>query len=493
MANATDNLYVNIIANVKGALEPMKKLAQTIQTVMNLGGVVLIMKQIAQQIGNMEKAYAKLHPETQKAAGSLKDWNDTMARMSANGGDVVSKVLTPIRKALLDIIDPAHQAKLAIQGVTDKISGWTKYTSKETKALNEMNEAKAALAAAKEASKTIANQISEYNRMIAQLGKRPEFGALATGYMNKGYDSSYAQSKATQDIANYDQSLKFLRDTVKQLETDLAGANFALKEIPMWMKENAEKARDADIALTSLYGTMEYGFDVMQDYNAQLQASIDWMDGLRTGTKRAAEETRNLGRAMQEATGATGKGGKRTVSTRPIGRRDGGGGQETPEEIAALAEEWGRYAEVMQIIATSLGEAFATGNYADAIRQMTAALLNFIAKEAIAAALRIITEQGTAGIPMAIGLLALGGVSLIAGSAMGASGGGGGGGHSVELPRMASGGIVTKPTLAMIGEAGPEAVVPLGRGGGGTTIIVQGSIWQTEDLARAVADKMGRW
>lgn len=36
-----------------------------------------------------------------------------------------------------------------------------------------------------------------------------------------------------------------------------------------------------------------------------------------------------------------------------------------------------------------------------------------------------------------------------------------------DIPYLASGGIVTSPTLAMIGEAGPEAVIPLGRGGGG--------------------------
>jgi TP901 family phage tail tape measure protein len=35
-----------------------------------------------------------------------------------------------------------------------------------------------------------------------------------------------------------------------------------------------------------------------------------------------------------------------------------------------------------------------------------------------------------------------------------------------EIPKLAEGGIVNKPTLAMIGEAGPEAVVPLNRGGG---------------------------
>lgn len=41
----------------------------------------------------------------------------------------------------------------------------------------------------------------------------------------------------------------------------------------------------------------------------------------------------------------------------------------------------------------------------------------------------------------------------------------------VEVPALAAGGIVTKPTLALIGEAGPEAVVPLsGRNAGmGTT------------------------
>jgi phage-related protein len=35
------------------------------------------------------------------------------------------------------------------------------------------------------------------------------------------------------------------------------------------------------------------------------------------------------------------------------------------------------------------------------------------------------------------------------------------GGRSFEIPEMATGGIVTKPTIALIGEAGPEAVVPL--------------------------------
>jgi SLT domain-containing protein len=47
------------------------------------------------------------------------------------------------------------------------------------------------------------------------------------------------------------------------------------------------------------------------------------------------------------------------------------------------------------------------------------------------------------------------------------------------IPAMANGGIVTGPTLALIGEAGPEAVIPLdrmgGMGGNNVTINVQGA------------------
>jgi hypothetical protein len=56
----------------------------------------------------------------------------------------------------------------------------------------------------------------------------------------------------------------------------------------------------------------------------------------------------------------------------------------------------------------------------------------------------------------------------------------GGKGFSMpKIPMLADGGIVTGPTLALIGEAGPEAVVPLDRmgsmGGGDVNIYVQGA------------------
>jgi phage-related minor tail protein len=62
----------------------------------------------------------------------------------------------------------------------------------------------------------------------------------------------------------------------------------------------------------------------------------------------------------------------------------------------------------------------------------------------------------------------------------------------MNLPKMANGGIVTSPTLALIGEAGPEAVVPLGKGGGmgGITINISGGLGTSSDIAQAVYENL---
>ncbi len=59
-----------------------------------------------------------------------------------------------------------------------------------------------------------------------------------------------------------------------------------------------------------------------------------------------------------------------------------------------------------------------------------------------------------------------------------------------EIPRLAKGGIVTRPTMALLGESGPEAVVPLGRRGSATAttvnVYVAGSVLSERDIVEAV-------
>ena len=58
--------------------------------------------------------------------------------------------------------------------------------------------------------------------------------------------------------------------------------------------------------------------------------------------------------------------------------------------------------------------------------------------------------------------------------------------HIPSIPKLATGGIVTRPTLALVGEAGPEAVIPLNRAGGmgmggNITINVQAGLVSSPD------------
>ena len=70
-----------------------------------------------------------------------------------------------------------------------------------------------------------------------------------------------------------------------------------------------------------------------------------------------------------------------------------------------------------------------------------------------------------------------------------------GAGWFTDIP-LAEGGIVTRPTRALIGEAGPEAVIPLGRGGragGDLHVHFYGGVWNEEELKRKLRDAFSQW
>ena len=65
-------------------------------------------------------------------------------------------------------------------------------------------------------------------------------------------------------------------------------------------------------------------------------------------------------------------------------------------------------------------------------------------------------------------------------------------GSKIVIPKLAEGGIVNSPTLALIGEAGPEAVVPLDRmnTGGGVTVNVTGGLSTSAEIGQAVVNAL---
>ena len=123
----------------------------------------------------------------------------------------------------------------------------------------------------------------------------------------------------------------------------------------------------------------------------------------------------------------------------------------------ALASASGEMVKVFQDSTATIGDAFkALGQ--SILRSLIKAFGRALVQEgaaymarAIAALLGIVTAAA------APGLFAAAAAMAAAGGAMVALG---------DTIKLAEGGIVTAPTMAMIGEAGPEAVIPLNRAGG---------------------------
>lgn len=64
------------------------------------------------------------------------------------------------------------------------------------------------------------------------------------------------------------------------------------------------------------------------------------------------------------------------------------------------------------------------------------------------------------------------------------------------VSKFADGGIVTGPTLGLVGEAGPEAIIPLSQlgsvGGGGVTINLRGDFYTTTEVAESFGNELAR-
>ena len=137
--------------------------------------------------------------------------------------------------------------------------------------------------------------------------------------------------------------------------------------------------------------------------------------------------------------------------------------------------------------AISIGTSLAAGDTQGAFQKIISESMGLLIQFALMAAAKAYAIGDYANMALWLGVAGVAVVGQIAGNMIGSDSG------DKNIPAYGNGGIVTRPTLALVGESGPEAIVPLGRGGGGNTIIVQGSIWAARDLARELAAIQGRW
>jgi len=467
-------------------MDPIRKLGQTIQTVMNLGGLAIVARKLAMEIGEMEKAYAKLHPEAQNAAGSLTHWNEAMMKMKAEQGAIVAGVLTPIRKAFLDMIDPIGSATYELQVLQKELQNIAeKYMTTERKQIESLKQAQVDLVRVEKERAKLLEQ---------QPGLQEKLNTAYKNYLDmqahiKSGGAAGMETEAEQQLEwlrTQSEAAKAALDANKKAVGDSTVAIRNLNEVIAAAKKPTDDGVKGTENLTT----------ALKDQTDQIYLTSEAMAGLYEWLWKV----NSFGGGGGASAGGGGKGGSRGKVTKSIGRRQSTWGPseediDNAEEMAAVIEDdlypnYAKYFGLLVSAAETMGEAFASGDMAGGLRQIAQQLLSMLSTLALEAAASAAVAQNW---PMVALWLGVAGVSAFSSGVITGSGAANVRG-GVELPHMAAGGIVTRPTLAMIGEAGPEAVVPLGRGGaGGVNIYVNGSIWQTEDLARAVAGAMSKW
>ena len=257
----------------KESISPLKDLSDTVKMVAGLGGAALVLKQIWGEMREMEQAYLKLNPAAANATGSLTQWTDAMTRLKADAGGVVAGVLNPIRAALLDIIDPAWQVKLALEGINNNLADLTgKYISAETKKIQDLAQAQKDLAdAMKQASKAAAER-GEYSRMLQglQSAGRPDTGGEAVAaYMQQyGVTADYAMTKLNLAAEDWDRQVSNIQGFITSLDATIEQTAFLIQEIPKRIEQLTKPAGKPASTTPTAPGGAETTFGSSADYLA---------------------------------------------------------------------------------------------------------------------------------------------------------------------------------------------------------------------------------
>ena len=331
------------------------------------------------------------------------------------------------------------------------------------------------------------NPISLFVNGLQAIGSGMFDAEQETGAYNKALGLSAQQSMRVADAGG------LVRKALNDTETGAGGAKKEVESFATALKEKLGEAVDtAKDKLAEAQGEFnDFATKVSDavkgalDFNAALEAGDygfkGFLDALRGQVKGVEDYSNNLGKALemnlsQEALAYVLEAGN--IAGAEIALELVKGGQTAIDETNALVEAAQRAADKVGIQAankwykTGVDQATFIVNGLEA--ELTKLTPKLMAKmDEIAAKLKrsvnidvVVTER----------------VNRIVSTI------------SSSIPKMADGGIVTGPTLAMIGEAGPEAVIPLSQmgnmGGGGVTINVAGGLSTSAEIGQSVVNAL---
>lgn len=96
--------------NLKGFEDTARRVSQTLKLLMGgaaLGGLTMAFRRLYNEVAQCEKAFVDLHPETQKAAGSMMQFQKAINESKATFGSLINDIVSPSRSLLIATIQDA--------------------------------------------------------------------------------------------------------------------------------------------------------------------------------------------------------------------------------------------------------------------------------------------------------------------------------------------------------------------------------------------------
>ena len=331
------------------------------------------------------------------------------------------------------------------------------------------------------------NPISAFVNGLQAIGSGYFDAEQETGAYNKALGLSAQQQMRVADAAGvFNSKFKETKDNVGGAKKEVESFAEALKEKLTEAVDTAkDKLAEAQGEFNDFATKVSDAVKGALDFNAALEAGDygfkGFLDALRGQVRGIVEYSTNLGKALemglsQDALGYVMDAGN--VAGAEIALELVKGGQTAIDETNALVEAAQRAADKVGLQAANnwykAGVDQATFIVNGLEAELTKLTPKLMAKmDEIAAKLKrsvnidvVVTER----------------VNRIVSTI------------SSSIPKMADGGIVTGPTLAMIGEAGPEAVIPLSQmgnmGGSGVTINVAGGLSTSAEIGQSVVNAL---
>ena len=419
-------------------------------------------------------AQAAIYKQTNDAQGDFMRTSDGLANSTRTLKAVMDDAKVAIGQAFLKQAETATQNILFLSKALEAIptpTGTANTKLKETTSLlknmqNPLSQVWWLLTKTREAFEATSGATGAYNNDLRRSAQQTMRMSDEAGIFNKNLrDQENATGGAKKEVESYAKALKDgLGKALDDAKDSLADAKTAFNDFA-----------------TSVADGIKSAFSFGDAQAAGEETGAGFLDGLRTQVAGVVDYARkiqelldkNLSKDALAQVLASGAAAGSAIADQLIA-----GGQTAIDETNALVDSANKAAEKVGLNAASKwyqGGIDTAQKMVDGIQaQLDLLTPKLMAKmDAIAAKMKRTVDidvRVTETVSRVVSTIAAGGI-----------------------PKMAEGGIVSRPTLALIGEAGPEAVVPLskmGSGGGDVNINVNGGLATSAEIGQAITNAL---